>query len=822
MNFQQLYYTSCEHGLAGYAGFQFNAVTPGTAGETMRTVESLVRYDVPRSLESSIQPDELHRCPVNLCHAPGPVTVLASVCYAGQDSSQRPGNFFAHALAAPDFAAKLAGTLPIELWRAPFWASQQAPSTELPGLSEPLGTGTLSREVVSRFLDGHPGRDQLSLLISAAAAVQANAGQQVLVVGDTSDEVAQWFAAACYLLPPGLARQLSFATYLSRPSQSRLQLLGTVPETDLDLGPEAVDDFQLFDFPGLRFSPVAELPLARLTASIGVLAAPALWQWADTLAGGDEASPADWYPVVAAAAALGLAQLSEGDLAAAVSWLDGAGHLPAGTQSQLGWALHGHPELTAEQGRILRRVGERCGDEPLVEQTETELLEAGMLAALESSSDPPAPEPASRAAVRDQVSGRCLEMLQECTAPVTALRLLGWAGRAGLPVDAQAVRASVTRVIAPALLGPGQPEDREVAERARQAASQWDSFTEGLAAGLDRLSKHHPGQLGPGLAGLAGELISEDDLGTYPHLVEPYLVSVARRAHERDRMLVLRRIADLRAGQPIDEPLLEQVWNRSYWTRSEARQALSSLSPAQLVTPAVLFWLDQAIDRELRPDKIEVHVCLCEEFLDSAAGQWLPGRRADQLRRMVEMDRVARRARQLKDLERLLPTEKARYSPAEKVIVDRRVLPALARVDGNPARLESALRGLPLAAFQEYATAAERAFSPPARAAPDHAAALWLLTRARHVSPQRRDLALNLLSQAAERWPGRLIETAARLIGKVDRGEAERFLSSMQASRPGAARRAIRQAAGVLRTIGAARPPADQDHDNPRSPGQED
>ena len=30
MAFQQLYYTSCEHGLGGYGGYQFNAVTPGS------------------------------------------------------------------------------------------------------------------------------------------------------------------------------------------------------------------------------------------------------------------------------------------------------------------------------------------------------------------------------------------------------------------------------------------------------------------------------------------------------------------------------------------------------------------------------------------------------------------------------------------------------------------------------------------------------------------------------------------------------------------------------------------------------------------------
>ena len=62
MAFQQLYYTSCERGVGGYAGFQFNALSPGTGTRVMREVERLTVYELP-SWDSS--PAD---APVNLCH----------------------------------------------------------------------------------------------------------------------------------------------------------------------------------------------------------------------------------------------------------------------------------------------------------------------------------------------------------------------------------------------------------------------------------------------------------------------------------------------------------------------------------------------------------------------------------------------------------------------------------------------------------------------------------------------------------------------------------------------------------------------------------
>src|SRR4051794_20210296 len=102
MAFSQLYYTSCLIGLSGAAGFQFNAATRGTAPDVMRTVEELTAYQPPRSVSTDGSLEALRGAPVNLCYAPGPVTVVAQVEYVGTDYSNRLGNYFAHALVTGD------------------------------------------------------------------------------------------------------------------------------------------------------------------------------------------------------------------------------------------------------------------------------------------------------------------------------------------------------------------------------------------------------------------------------------------------------------------------------------------------------------------------------------------------------------------------------------------------------------------------------------------------------------------------------------------------------------------------------------------------
>ena len=94
MRFAQLYYTSCETGLSGFAGFQFNAVTPGLTPELLRTVESLTAYKPPRWVSPRPTAAEVASCPVNLVYITEPAPILARVVFIGLDFSQRSGNYF--------------------------------------------------------------------------------------------------------------------------------------------------------------------------------------------------------------------------------------------------------------------------------------------------------------------------------------------------------------------------------------------------------------------------------------------------------------------------------------------------------------------------------------------------------------------------------------------------------------------------------------------------------------------------------------------------------------------------------------------------------
>ena len=195
--FQQLYYTSCEHGLSGSSGFQFNAVSEQVSAETRHRVEGLAGYEPPRSLLESDAPELLARCPVNLCHTldrRGGATTLC-VRYVGRDSARRFGNYFAHALHSADEGARQSGgPLAIELWDSPVWTTRIADTTEIPELPAPLPRGPLSPRAAHAFLRAHPGAEQLPALLAAVFAALAEDGS-VVVIDETTDRIAHWFAA---------------------------------------------------------------------------------------------------------------------------------------------------------------------------------------------------------------------------------------------------------------------------------------------------------------------------------------------------------------------------------------------------------------------------------------------------------------------------------------------------------------------------------------------------------------------------------------------------------------------------------------------------
>jgi len=207
MAFQQLYYTSCETGLAGYGGYQFNAVTRGTSSLVMREVEDRSVYEPPRWLQAEPALDEPEAYPIALSYAKSEATdavIVTHVMFAGTDYSGRPGNYFAHALVTDTPGPDFGPLMPAELWGADFWRSTPIGSTELPELQGPLPRAVVDRAGVQAFLDARGTEKVLPELLTAVWRAMAG-DRLVLLASHEANENIWWIAAVSYLLGERLA-----------------------------------------------------------------------------------------------------------------------------------------------------------------------------------------------------------------------------------------------------------------------------------------------------------------------------------------------------------------------------------------------------------------------------------------------------------------------------------------------------------------------------------------------------------------------------------------------------------------------------------------
>ena len=237
MRFAQLYYTSCETGLSGFAGFQFNAVTPGLTPELLRTVESLTAYKPPRWVSPRPAARRSPRARSTWCISPSRAPILARVVFIGLDFSQRSGNYFAHALVSQELVG-FGEILPIELWESPIWVSKPVSDTELRVLHElpPSAQGSgLSRVEVDRFARDAGRAEPLAALLTAAEDAILRDGRPIVIVHPDTAVAARWIGAVSYLLPRAVARRLTFATYHHNPGYVDVHMIGTVPDSDFGL-----------------------------------------------------------------------------------------------------------------------------------------------------------------------------------------------------------------------------------------------------------------------------------------------------------------------------------------------------------------------------------------------------------------------------------------------------------------------------------------------------------------------------------------------------------------------------------------------------------
>jgi len=669
MKLDQFYYTSCEQGLSGYAGFQFNAVTPNAPTGTVQQVQTLVGYEAPAAMVPSQTPEELARCPVNLCYQPGPATVLAQVKYLGRDFSRRPGNYFAHALAA-EGPADLGPLLPIELWRADFWQDRPIGSTELPAFTERFtrGSRSPSPDSVRAFLKAHRHGAELPRLATAAALAVAGRGRSVLIVEPTSDDVAHWIAAVCYLLPPRMARQLSFATYLFRPSRSRLHVLGTVPEADMDLGEDAGDAFVLFDFANGRIADIPAHPLVSLIHSIGLTEARALWSWTEPLARGDEQDLDDWYPVGLAAVALGEQPLAEADLDRVFSLLaDASGRIGPNEAGDLRRALFTQPALENRHLSFLAAAARKAGDNELyseifVRQVDYQL---GLVIAGDESAQPPVPiesEP-----VRERVLGRVRGELKGAGVP-EALRLFDWArgSRLDLPEAVQTEfgdGALVRWALEPA------PRRQELYDLLGQVLDSWPPICGGLMVGLTREIRVDPRRVDHAMAGPLGVLLGDYDLADYPEVAESRGVGAARREPARRPEILLGALAA--TGRSMPEPeLLNRYWPKGKWSLAEAYEMAQWLEVQRIGNDRLLDWFVAPLRYSGSELDTVRYLQLARLVLAEPVGLLLNDTARKELTSILELDKRLRTLSSYAELRKLLNDNKGANVPIRLTLLN--------------------------------------------------------------------------------------------------------------------------------------------------------
>ncbi|MEU4694896.1 GTPase-associated protein 1-related protein [Actinoplanes sp. NPDC023714] len=620
MAFGQMYYTSCRTGLSGAPGFQFHAVSPGIEPDVLRDAEALTSYQPPRALTLEPSEENIRRAPVNLCFLPGSVTLVANVVYVGADYSRRPGNYFAHTLVSRDPGADLGAVLPIELWRAPFWAREENGGAELPELPGPPPAGALDRAAVAAFLRDRPDAGHLPALLTAADEAVRTHRRKVVIVGADCDEVACWIAALSHLLPPATAARMSFATYERDPRYSRVDVIGAAG--DADLGGDELTAYHLFDFTTGRVSAVAAHPLARVLAGLDPADAAEAWSRAGRWADGSEQSLDDWLPVAVAAMMTWPRgpESARDEPVAVAAWLGRNGaRLGPAVVGEVGRAVLAL--LGAESGedclRALRDVGEAaaaCGSAGLREAAEVRAVEI-LLASVRSDGLPAVPDlPLTSPRARARAEERLAEELPGLPAAVT-VRLLDWAEAAGITLDPAALERAGERIVGPAVLL--FPDDRPL----RAALARNPSLRAGVARYLEAVGDDELDRivaaLDGGLADLLGPALDEAGPRT-----RRAVVVAGVRSGRRDAVDGLAAVLD--GTGPPDEPLLDLLFGDRAWSLAEARRVLAVLGD-RAAAPAVTRRIGDTVLADGDEEGVEAYARFCLELRATAVHNGLPG-----------------------------------------------------------------------------------------------------------------------------------------------------------------------------------------------------
>lgn len=741
MVFGQLYYTSCERGLGGHTGYQFNAASPGVDARVLREVERFTAYEPPRS----VPVEEVSAHPVSLSYAPdlGGARVVSRVVSSGADPSGRPGNYFVHSLVWPGPGDASGTLLPAELWGAGFWTQVPSPDPELPLLrspSAPLGrarTGEWQRSC------GVRASEVARLLGAVDAAVDG--GPPVLVTADSA-AVAHWIALVSHLLPPARARAVGFTTYCGRPGEAFTHVVGVPAGTDTD---GLRDRFVVFRPPrhgdteqGPRLPEITgpHRGLAHALVAAGPEQTPDLWRRLARYGSGQERSLADWWPILVASSVVeGPGRVPPEQWETARRWWSGATWLPRQTLAEAlsrFLDLYG-PDLPPEALEDLWTLARRAGSTDLADRLEGEGALRSLRSVVAGEEVPekvPLRSARAQEAARERV-GALLESEGARIGPDRALALVGWAWATRCGVPERSLEHYGARVVAGLVcdLPDGAVPDPSVARLVRDHAE----VRRGLVGALAELPRDRLARLAAGPVGTwtahdrdpEGVVLRELHRASSPHPDPAGLVRELMDARRDARPHAPSGLPE----HDLDAELLGRVLGPA-GAPGPAEQTLARLWRSDLLAPGVAGWIGDALTSVPWPERLRSWYRLAAAL----SGHWLRPRLPVEAVRALEAWEGARPA--LRGLARAPDEEiaqerpwrvlrecSAQAHPAVREAVRRRAAETLlARRD--PDTLAGALGRCPATVLDAYA---DRVGQALAGTDPDPALAALVFAAAR-------------------------------------------------------------------------------------------
>ena len=492
---------------------------------------------------------------------------------------------------------------------------------------------------VDAFIAGSAAREHLAALLTAVERALVAHERKVVIVAPDSTGVAHWIAAVSYLLPTELARGMSFATYEHTPRYSRFDVVGTVPDADVDRADSAFDAQFLFDLTAGRRSKLTVHPLARLLTDVGVRGAGQVWRKARELATGDEMTFDDWQPAVVAATLLDGQRVAV-DVEALPAWLaTNAGRLGRPAVERIGAAVMERVdrEHAAKGLPLVADAARTAGADILVQQIERAWADLVVDELVADGTVPP-PDgleirtPSGRDHAELSVDRGLYKAAGRAT-PSATIGLLEWADRSGIPLRDEALHSAGFHAVGPELLR--RPDDARLLALVRT----WPTLRTGLVEHLGLVSARDPARvLHVWLAGLG------DVIGTLTRAT-PELVEIAETAGARSGRTpvttALGRIAESRsvAGRQLDRSLLDRLWPDRAWTPAEAATVLDVVEPKLVISGPMLDRLGAALragpPSDGRPDDA-TYEQLCETVREHPAYDRLPRATQDQIRLQIE------------------------------------------------------------------------------------------------------------------------------------------------------------------------------------------